>query len=277
MSSNYLLSPPNVTDLIEKGYLTVEVTDEVIACINAIFSAGLSFFREDKSVKSLCSISSLREGWKDIGSEFSIDVANPDLAETFVVKLRSEQYVSETYPQMGLRLYDMLSNYIAICDEIERHITRSLMQYFGKGEAPELNCSADSEMFCLYYQPDLHERALLQEAHEDSLYLTIVKSSDKGLEILQADGSFQPVMLKKNELFVMPGEIIALMTGNLIKPLIHRVVKHEQQKERISLAYFIQPNVNNGETIEPWLKNHFNQEVDIAKRVMYNQYKFFVN
>jgi isopenicillin N synthase-like dioxygenase len=131
-------------------------------------------------------------------------------------------------------------------------------------------------MQILYYQPAVHTRELLQDPHDDSLYLTFSKADNPGLEILVSGGDYQPVILGRREMIVMPGEILSLMSGYRIAPLIHKVVRHSEQSERMTLGYFTLPNLEMGRQLRPWIVNESNKDVDIMQRVMRNQNKFIV-
>ncbi|UPT67965.1 MAG: 2OG-Fe(II) oxygenase family protein [Sphingobacteriales bacterium JAD_PAG50586_3] len=161
-------------------------------------------------------------------------------------------------------------------NDIERSLTRMLLEYFGQDSAPSFNCDRDSDMQVLFYQPELHNRELLQEPHDDSLYMTFAKATAPGLEILLSDGLFHKVELDRNEVLVMPGEILALMAGYRIKPLIHQVVRYSDQKSRFSLGYFTLPNIERGANISPWVSNNSNNHINIMDRVIHNQNQYLV-
>lgn len=278
MTSKYLTQTPNISDFEKKGYLIINATDELLNCINSIFFKASKFYQNDKSIKSINCIPNLNEGWRDLGGEFSITPEQPDLHESFWVTQKQKAKVSSIYSEEGLNLYDNMFNCISIYNDIERTLTKMLMEYYGQDVSviPGFNCEHDSDMQVLYYQPCIHDRDLLQEPHDDSLYMTFAKATNRGLEILLPDNQFHKAILQKNEILVMPGEILSLMTGYKIKPLIHKVVRHTEQMDRFSLGYFTLPNINEGQKIIPWVSNETNKDIDIMSRVIHNQNQFLV-
>lgn len=277
MSSKYLVEPIRIEMLEERGYLVIRVGDELALSVNSIYALGRAFFRSSKSIKQKNAIPSINEGWKDLGGEFSVAAARPDLHESFWVTQKRQQNVATRYSPDGLRLYGEMFRCISMLNEIERGITADLMRYLGVGaDATTFRCDRDSDMQILYYQPSIHTRDLLQDPHDDSLYLTFAKADSPGLEILDSKGDYHPVRLAPNEILIMPGEILSLISGYRITPLIHKVVRHPEQNERMALGYFTLPNIELGGTLRPWIANGSNANIDIMARLIHNQNQFLI-
>lgn len=277
MSATYLSEAPDVSMFESKGYLLIRVKEALLALIDLVFSEARRFFHAEKDTKRRCSIPGMNEGWQDIGNEFSQDSTRPDLNETFWVTWKNRQRVLETYLEQGLSFYDIMTQCLLAYHEIEREITSTLFRYYVSDEAgPEFNCQYDSDLLVVYYQPDQHIRELLQESHEDGTYMTIVKPTKPGLELLLGDNSFHPVRIEREQLLVMPGEIMSLLSGYQIKPLVHQVRRHQGQHERFALCYFGHPDMNPGQVISPWVQNKTNEGVDILERSIRNKMKYFV-
>ncbi|MFT3680865.1 MAG: 2OG-Fe(II) oxygenase family protein [Ferruginibacter sp.] len=276
MLSRYLAQTPNIADFENKGYLVIQVTDEVVANIRSVFETAAVFYNSDKSAKNICSVPALHEGWVDVGGEFSITPDRPDLHEAFWVRQSSKETVTAVYTELGLEFYNKMYHCISIYNDIERSLTKMLMEYFGicKTVPPAFECHNNSDMQVLYYQPHLYDRDLLQDPHDDGLYMTFAKGTHPGLEILLPDNEYHKPSLKPNELIVMPGSILSLMSGYRIPPLIHRIMRYADQKERYSLVYFTLPNMKEGDILEPWIKNDTNKDVDIMSRIIHNESQF---
>ncbi|HMO60850.1 MAG TPA: 2OG-Fe(II) oxygenase family protein [Ferruginibacter sp.] len=274
--SKYLAEQPVIADFENKGYLVIRVTDEVVKAIATVFETAAVFFRSDKAEKSQNSIPALHEGWYDVGGEFSITPDRPDLHEAFWVTQRAMEAVKPIYTPLGLDFNNKMQHCINMYNDIERSVTKMLMEYLGipKAKGPAFECNNNSDMQVLYYQPHLYERDLLQDPHDDGLYMTFAKGTHPGLEIQLADGAFHKPSLKADELIVMPGTILSLMTGYRVKPLIHRIMRHANQTERFSLVYFTLPNMKEGEVIAPWVLNDTNRNVDIMARIIENESQF---
>ena len=84
--------------------------------------------------------------------------------------------------------------------------------------------------------------------HSDYGTLTILMqdSSDEGLEICNRDGIWIPVAIKAPKLIINIGDLMQRWTNNRWISSLHRVVvpsdNPSQEKYRISIAYFHQPN-----------------------------------
>ncbi len=74
-----------------------------------------------------------------------------------------------------------------------------------------------------------------------------------------------------NEVLVMPGEIVWLLSGGQIRPLHHRVRREPSCSERLALLFFgdINPRL-----CRPWVRADVNEGVDIGARVLTNAARF---
>jgi hypothetical protein len=207
MMSRFLSSPPKIDEFATKGFLTIRGTERVVVSIRRIFELTPLFFRRAKSEKLQDSLSDLHEGWRNLGGEFSVDPARPDLHESFWVTPRHESRVENAYSNIGLTLYREMRNCISMLSDIERAVTRELVAFVASTNAePNFSCDRDSDMQALYYQPSIHERECLQEPHDDSLYMTFLKANRPGLEWQSQSGDYHQVELHRDELIVMPPE-----------------------------------------------------------------------
>ena len=84
------------------------------------------------------------------------------------------------------------------------------------------------------------------------------------------------MVLAREQLLVMPGEILSLFSGYRIKPLVHHVRRHGSQRERLSLCYFGHPDMLPGQVLKPWVKNQTNEGIDIMERILRNKKKYLV-
>jgi hypothetical protein len=62
------------------------------------------------------------------------------------------------------------------------------------------------------------------------------------LELLVA-GKFVTADIRDDELLVLPGSLLTLLTGGVVPPLYHRVRNNRQIKIRQSLLYFVNPSL----------------------------------
>ncbi|MDP3769734.1 MAG: 2OG-Fe(II) oxygenase family protein [bacterium] len=265
----------DIAQLEYDDHLKIRASDEMLACTKRIFAAGEKFFRLDKSVKQKNAAPQFGdEGWTDLGYEYNIDPERPDLSEGFWV---APKYAKKTEPiyREALDLFRAMLEYTKLLNKVTREITEKLVQYLNLPDsfAANFKFEHDSEAELLYYKPSSHDRDLLQDPHEDGLYLTYLKPIAPGLQLL-VDGEYQDAQLREDEILVMPGEILALMTADRIRPLFHQVKRYEGYDERFSLAYFTFPELK-GSKLNPWIRNERNKGVDITEVARRNAYEKF--
>jgi isopenicillin N synthase-like dioxygenase len=114
-----------------------------------------------------------------------------------------------------------------------------------------------------YYQPYLNQREFLQDEHEDGHLFTFIVANDKGLEIKNKNGNYQQANYGVDNIIVFCGGLMSLLTGDDIQALYHRVRNFQDIQKRISIIYFVNPNL--GQNIDPWVKNKTNEGINILK------------
>jgi isopenicillin N synthase-like dioxygenase len=97
--------------------------------------------------------------------------------------------------------------------------------------------------------------------HTDSHIITLVCSDQPGLEI-EVDGVMQDSWGAPDEILVLAGELLELMTGGAIRACRHQVRHRDLAAGRTSVLYFVNPPFA-GE-IPPYLINDANRDVDVA-------------
>jgi isopenicillin N synthase-like dioxygenase len=279
MYQTVLVNRPDPREFFHHGYLRVRISSDVVALIEDIIESARAFFRQADSSKGQACLPGITEGWRAFAGEFSITPDRPDLHESFWVT-RGRALQAATHYGQGLAgaLHEKMLRYLDIVQGIEAVIITDLLSCLcpdSRRTLPRAR-SVESDLQVLYYQPALQRRDLLQDAHEDSLSLTFTWADHPGLELLARDGLFHPAELASDELAVLPGEILALMTGFRVLPQVHRVARHATQAERLTLSYFSAPDVAPGETIEPWIRCRENESVSIAERVCSNRLRYLV-
>lgn len=107
----------------------------------------------------------------------------------------------------------------------------------------------DSVLRVLHYPPigaDADPRAVRSAAHEDINLLTIlVAARGAGLELLDRDGAWLPIITETNALVVDSGDMMARLTNNLIPATTHRVVNGaDTHLSRYSMPFFMHPTAD---------------------------------
>lgn len=104
----------------------------------------------------------------------------------------------------------------------------------------------DSVLRVLHYPPigaDADPNAVRSAAHEDINLLTIlVAARGAGLELLDRDGAWLPIVTEPNALVVDSGDMMARLTNNVIPATTHRVVNSDDPHlSRYSMPFFMHP------------------------------------
>jgi isopenicillin N synthase-like dioxygenase len=99
----------------------------------------------------------------------------------------------------------------------------------------------------LHYPPIPHgadPRAVRSAAHEDINFLTLMPAAKgAGLELLDRDGKWLPVIAEPETLIVDSGDMLARLTNDAIPATTHRVVNPQGPNvSRYSMPFFFHPN-----------------------------------
>lgn len=93
--------------------------------------------------------------------------------------------------------------------------------------------------------PGMDPGAVRSAAHEDINFLTImVAAKGAGLELLDRDGTWLPVVTEPTNLIVDSGDMLARMTNGVIPATTHRVVNPTGPNvSRYSMPFFMHPTL----------------------------------
>ena len=78
----------------------------------------------------------------------------------------------------------------------------------------------------------------IHECHEDGDFFTIATASGPGLQLEPPNSSVVSGPSTFDEVIVMPGEILHLMSGGEIRPMYHRVLSIPGIEERVAVMFF---------------------------------------
>ncbi|HEX4694423.1 2OG-Fe(II) oxygenase family protein [Sphingomonas sp.] len=253
------------------------VPDAITLLSLEIYRVATTFFSKPEQLKRLDACPQEFQGWRSLGGEFSVVPERPDLHESFWVTGTDGDHLFSRFSSEARRLHELLADYARQISGLERLLTAEIMRSLGVDGHASFECVSRSDIQCLFYRPSTHQdREFLQEEHEDAVYMTLTKADAPGLEVECKGGSYRPLSLQPNQIAVLPGEILSLMTGGFIRPLMHRVVRNASQEVRTTIGYFLAPTAIDGGKIEPWISNAFNASINLEQRVRDNQVKFLV-
>jgi isopenicillin N synthase-like dioxygenase len=105
----------------------------------------------------------------------------------------------------------------------------------------------NSIISAIHYPPlsaDAPKNAVRAAAHEDINLITVmVGATSSGLELLDRDGKWLPVMCNEKQLVVDSGDMLSRITNDVIPATTHRVVNPDDaSKNRYSMPFFTHPN-----------------------------------
>lgn len=99
----------------------------------------------------------------------------------------------------------------------------------------------------IFYPPITQEpeSAIRAEQHEDiNLITLLVGASAGGLQLLNSEGKWMPIMPEADEIVINVGDMLQRLTNNYLKSTTHRVVnppREEWHLPRLSIPFFLHP------------------------------------
>jgi len=252
-----------VPQLEQRGFLRIPIDGELRRASERAFALANEFFARPAAEKHRYAFPAWVEGYRELGPEYSRVPERPDLTESFSAWNRNR-----TRPELdgwgaACPLHPALRHAFAMLGDVARGLFAAMAEYWGPSGAPELRFQNGTWIQLNYYEPARHRRELLQDPHEDGHLVTFVLTNAPGLEI-EVDGKFVPADVGREELLVMPGSLLSLMTGDRVKPLYHQVRNTRRTDPRSSLLYFVNPEIDR--PLAPWIANESNAGVDIIER-----------
>ena len=107
----------------------------------------------------------------------------------------------------------------------------------------------DGNSICrlLHYTATRHldtQHSVRAAAHADINLLTLlVGASDSGLELLDQNGDWTPVVSSVEEIVLDTGDMMSRLTNDVLPATVHRVVNPtNQERSRYSMPFFLHPH-----------------------------------
>ena len=233
--------------LKELGFVAVINVGIDQKVVDAFYEAAANYFtREDKMGQF--SGNGL-QGFIPANTEHAKDSDLPNLMEMFqMLGIYSEGFESywpsSDFKDKAVALYSMLQ-------ESVKHCLRALAVGLSEDEE-SLACllgEGNSVMRAIHYPPVDPEKtvpgSIRSSAHEDICMMTIIpKATAAGLEVLQKDGTFLPVVVPDGAAIINAGDTLMRLTNGLIPSTTHRVVNPPEAditSHRYSVPFFGQP------------------------------------
>jgi isopenicillin N synthase-like dioxygenase len=238
-----------VHDIVTAGYSRPQVPEEDELLLQQVLEAAPEFFGRDLDAKLRHAGQNKNFGYRQLGLEFSRAAERPDLNESFAVWSDRLDLIP-----MHLMVGPLLRHIVRWQERLQEVVAEILARLVevlgGQGHKPPRFARAS------YVQVNSSvaapsEREFLQDCHEDGHLLTILHASQPGLEINCA-GHAEPIAFLPNELLVLPGSMLTLISDNQVPPLFHRV-RSLGVVGRVSVMYFVNPQID--EPVRGWAKD----------------------
>jgi isopenicillin N synthase-like dioxygenase len=262
-----------VERLKNDGFLLIPLTQPACKNVTATFDVAYTFFRAPLDEKNK-NILPEELGYRPTGIEYSQSPDRPDPIESFTVDGRADATPADCKTAAARELYKRMLSTFDIFERIADTLTARLASALSGKSAGRALRGALRRWSCLqlnYSRPADADAPFINESHEDGHLLTVSCVNGPGLEIQTAGGDFMPMTTAPDEVLVMPGEILWLLSGGQIRPLYHRVRRVPGCGERLALLFFgdINPRL-----CRPWVHADVNEGVDIGARVFTNAARF---
>lgn len=248
----------------QQGYATIRLDPAVLAGLDRVESQAKQFFAQSSPLKHSFAVPRCVEGYREIGPEYSLVPERPDLTESFSFWYRNRRRPDITAWRDTCPLHVTMHQTADILSGVVAELFAAMAATWAPtgDRTPALRFQEASYLQINYYEPAQHSRDLLQDPHEDGHLITLVRASEPGLEIRIGE-HFKAVELEADEMLVMPGSLLTLMTGNVVPPLFHQVRNSQRRTARYSQMFFVNPELD--QKLDPWIRNASNEGIDIIE------------
>lgn len=226
--------------------------------VDNFYASAKRFFAEPVTTKRQYEIAGLagQRGYTSFGKEHAKQSEVADLKEFFQIgqtvaqdhPLKSRYpdnvQVAEVpeFPQLGDELYQSFERAGgALLKAIAIHLD------LGEDYFEDKINKGNSILRAIHYPPITKEpdSAIRAEQHEDiNLITLLVGASAGGLQLLNMEGEWLPIVPEENEIVINVGDMLQRLTNNYLKSTTHRVVnppREEWHKPRLSIPFFLHP------------------------------------
>jgi isopenicillin N synthase-like dioxygenase len=225
-------------DILENGYAIVKLGEAEHSRLDAAVEGTVQFFTKPAEFKNAHASADYNYGYRPFGVEYSITPDRPDVNECFTLwgdrldKIPDAETISD-YTGVLSDWRDALAPLVrGVLDQLARSCGGAAAPDFRQGSYLQIN----------YYLTADSEREMLQDRHEDGHMVTVIHPTRPGLEAY-IDGEPQPVTLAEDEVLMMPGSVLTLLSGGTIQPLYHQV-RNLGLADRRSIIYFVNPELD---------------------------------
>jgi isopenicillin N synthase-like dioxygenase len=226
--------------------------------IEGFYAASKRFFALPEDTKRQYEIPGMagQRGYTSFGKEHAKQSKVADLKEFFQIgqEVEGDEALRRSYPEnvqvaeepeftaLGIRLYKAF-------EKAGAELLRAIAIHLGIGEGyfDDKIKNGNSILRAIHYPPIIQEpaSAIRAEQHEDiNLITLLVGASAGGLELLNKEGKWLPIVPEEDEIVINVGDMLQRLTNNYLKSTTHRVVnppREEWHLPRLSIPFFLHP------------------------------------
>jgi isopenicillin N synthase-like dioxygenase len=227
------------------------------ALIQTAYQVAQAFFELPEAAKCRYEDPVLKgqRGFTRFGREHAKDNPFPDLKEFWHVgrELPSSHPLASRYPanHSPLEVPQFQPAMIRLYQQLEACAVKLLQAcalYLGEPEnlLSDMVQDSDTILRIIHYPliaPDFPPASLRSAPHEDINLITLLcEATTAGLELLQRDGTWQPIQALPGQIIVDSGDMLQQLTNGLLKSTTHRVTNPaSDQERRFSMPFFVHP------------------------------------
>jgi len=242
----------------EIGFVAVKGHGIPKQLIDDFYRSSKEFFALPVDVKRQYEVAggAGQRGYTSFGREHAKQSQVADLKEFFQIgqEVEGDDPIRSQYPenvsvteheeftQLGTQLYKAF-------ESSGRELLRAIAIYLDLGEDyfdGKIH-NGNSILRAIHYPPITQEpaSAIRAEQHEDiNLITLLVGASAGGLQLLNMEGEWLPIMPEEEEIVINVGDMLQRLTNNYLKSTTHRVVnppREEWHMPRLSIPFFLHP------------------------------------
>lgn len=245
----------------EVGFVGVLNHDIPTDLVDGFYAEAKAFFSLPLEVKQKYEIPGMhgQRGYTSFGKEHAKHSDVADLKEFFQMgqEVGDGDPVSAEYPdnvhveerpqfsRLGRQLYREF-------EKAGAHLLRAIALHLDLEETyfDSRIHNGNSILRAIHYPPITREpkTAIRAEQHEDiNLITLLVGASAGGLQLLNKQNEWLPIMPEEDEIVVNVGDMLQRLTNNYLMSTTHRVVnppREEWHKPRLSIPFFLHPRSN---------------------------------
>lgn len=242
-------------DVVTQGYATIPMPDDLKSNFKELVDRYARLAEGDKrdfEYPGLC------DGFLPFGSEHAQNnPGHPDLCERFCY-WRKNGNVHAKSALAASSFYKAVAYYESSMAKLGHEIFAETCRLIGSEARPP--GLLDSYLQLCHYDSNKGDghvgREFRMDPHVDGQLITFIAETEQGL-LIEEDGQFRPIKIGGDQLFVMPGRLIEILSDGRIKGVNHGVAT-PSGVSRISLMYFMNPDFGGGK-VRSLVEN---QEID---------------